>query len=79
MACSSNCTTGPHESYGACLRAKNIRHGDLMNGNVQKAADKNLDEYAKARSYGIQPKTTNPGDVQRAIRTSEKTGTAYQA
>lgn len=79
MACSSNCRTQDHESYGACLRAKNIKHGDLMNGNVQKAADKSLDAYEKARKYGIQPRSTRAADVQAAVQISEQTGKAFQA
>lgn len=25
MACSTGCTTGPHESWGACVRSKNLK------------------------------------------------------
>lgn len=80
MACSSNCRTGPHETYGACLRAKNLRTSALDGESLvtQKAADKTLDEYAKARSYGIQPASTRAHDVQAAVRVSEATGQAFQ-
>lgn len=79
MPCSSSCATQDHNTFGECLRAKNIQVGDLMNTGIQKAGSKNLDEYEKARKHGIQPKSTNPADVQRAVRISEKTGEAYQA
>jgi hypothetical protein len=79
MACASTCPTQDHESYGACLRSKGIQIGDLMNTKIQKAGSKNLDAYASARKYGIQPASTRPADVQRAIRASEATGKAYQA
>lgn len=84
MACSSGCPTQDHESFGACLRAKNLHTAYMQDwkgkdATAQKRADKNLDEYAKARAYGIQPKTTRPADVQRAVRISEKTGEAFQA
>jgi hypothetical protein len=80
VACSTNCRTGPHETYGACLRAKNLRTSALDGEALvtQKAADKTLDEYAKARSYGIQPKSTRAHDVQAAVRLSDATGQAFQ-
>ena len=80
MACSSSCRTQDHPTYGACLRAKNLRTQalDVEMSAQQKAADKTLDEYAKARSYGIQPASTRQHDVQGAVRISEATGTAFQ-
>ena len=81
MACSSSCLTQDHESWGACVRAKNLRTNALAPEMVgaQKSADKTLDDYAKARSYGIQPKSTRPADVQAATRISEHTGSAFTA
>lgn len=81
MSCSSSCRTQDHESWGACVRAKNLRTPALDGENLsaQRAADKTLDEYAKARSYGIQPASTRAGDVQAAVRLSEQTGAAVQA
>lgn len=79
MACSSSCPTpGAHASYGACLRAKNLRVAEV-DTSQQKRADRNLDKYADARKHGIQPESTRPHHVEQAIRISEKTGTAYQA
>ena len=80
MACSSSCRTQDHESWGACVRAKNLRTPALSVDmlTTQKAADKTLDDYAKARSYGIQPKSTRTHDVQTALRASEITGNAFQ-
>lgn len=80
MACSSGCRTQDHESWGACIRSKNLRTPalDVEMLSTQKAADKTLDDYAKARSYGIQPASTRAHDVQAAIRASETTGTAFQ-
>lgn len=84
MACASSCRTQDHESYGACLRSKNLKTAYMQewkgsDATVQKKADKNLENYRKARKYGIQPKTTNQQDVDFAIRQSDKTGTAYEA
>ena len=80
MACSSTCRTKDHPTYGACLRAKNLRTSALDGDTsvAQKAADKSLDDYAKARSYGIQPKSTRTQDVQAAVRISEHTGSAFK-
>ena len=85
MACSSSCQTQDHKTWGECVRAKGLRigyEGATLSGvdaGVQRAADKNLENYAKARKYGIQPKSTNKRDVDFAVRVSEKTGSAYQA
>lgn len=81
MACSSSCRTQDHESWGACVRAKNLRTTALPGEalSTQKSADKTLDEYAKARSYGIQPKSTRAHDVRAAVQLSDITGTAFQA
>jgi hypothetical protein len=82
--CSATCKTKEHETFGECLRAKNLKTAYMADwkgsdATAQKKADKNLDEYAKARSYGIQPKSTRPSDVQVAVRASDKTGTAFKA
>ena len=85
MACTSSCQTQDHVSYGECLRAKNLKvgwEGATLTGvdaGVQRAADKNLERYANARKYGIQPQSTNKQHVDYAIRKSDETGTAYQA
>ena len=81
MACASSCKTQDHESYGACLRAKNLKT-NALNPEVlsaQRSADKSLDRYANARKQGIQPRSTRPGDIDRAVRISNETGTAFQA
>lgn len=80
MACSSTCRTKDHPTYGACLRAKNLRTSALDGDTsvAQKAADKSLDDYAKARSYGIQPASTRPNDIKAAVRISDHTGSAFQ-
>lgn len=79
--CSSSCQSKDHETWGECVRAKNLKTNALNPEvlSVQKSADKTLAAYRKARKYGIQPKTTQARDVERAVRISDKTGTAYQA
>jgi hypothetical protein len=82
MACSSTCPTQDHESFGACLRSKNL-HTAYMGGGAdataQKNADKTLAAYANARKHGIQPASTRKADVDAAIQISDKTGRAFQA
>lgn len=82
--CSSSCRTKDHATFGECVRSKNLKTAYMQewkgkDATAQKRADKNLDQYEKARSYGIQPKTTRPADVQAAVRLSEQTGTAFKA
>lgn len=81
MACSSSCRTQDHASWGECVRAKNLRTPALSVEmlEVQKKSDKTLDDYAKARSYGIQPKSTRAADVKLATRISDQTGKPFQA
>lgn len=79
--CSSGCTTQDHASYGECMKSKGVRLPAIgIEGQaIQKKADKTLDEYAKARSYGIQPKSTRAADIEAAVRRSEQTGSAHIA
>lgn len=84
MACTSSCRTQDHESWGACVRAKNLKIEGCeshkgKDRTRQKKADKALDAYASARKQGIQPKSTRPHDIQTAVRKSDETGTAFQA
>lgn len=84
MACSSSCPSQDHASWGECVRSKNLKTAYAAewkgaDATRQKKADKNLDAYANARKYGIQPKSTRAADVQRAIQISDKTGQPFQA
>lgn len=79
MACSSSCSSGPHESYGACLRSKNLQVGDptahKFNQNVYRAQD----EYREARYAGLQPERVSRDAVRQAWKITEATGTPYRA
>lgn len=84
MTCSSSCKTQDHETWGECIRAKNLKTAYCQDwkgadATSQKKADKALDAYEAARKEGIQPKTTRLGDVRAAVEHSDKTGTAYRA
>jgi len=82
--CSASCLTQDHDSYGECLRAKNLRVAYCQDwkghdATRQKRWDKNLADYRTAREQGIDPKSTWPSDVQTAVEISEKTGEAFRA
>lgn len=84
MACSSSCKTQDHQSYGECLRSKNLKTAYMQDwkgadATRQKKADRELEAYADARRQGVQPKTTRRADTEYALKQSDKTGTAYQA
>lgn len=82
MACRSGCPSpGSHKSWGECARAANIKTNALQPEvlSAQRSADKTLDRYANARRSGIQPKSTRPADIERAVRISDQTGKPFQA
>ncbi len=85
MACSSSCLTpGAHETWGACVRAKNLKTAVSIPGkdydrSGQKAWDRRIDSYKAARAEGIQPASTRASDIQTAVKTSDATGTAFVA
>lgn len=85
MACSSGCLTpGAHKTWGECVRGKNLKSAVSIPGkdydrSGQKAWDRRIDSYKQARSEGIQPASTKSSDIAAAVKTSDATGTAYQA
>lgn len=73
-----------HETYGACLRAKNLRvaycqSSRNLDASAEKTKERELDLYAAARRQGIQPASTFTRDVRRALDASDATGTAFDA
>lgn len=78
MACSSNCTSGPHESYGQCLRAKSLRLGSL-NSPGEKQLQKELRMMDECKQYGVVPRTGKERDMVAALHSSEKYGRAFDA
>lgn len=84
MACTSNCPTQDHENWGACVRDKGLRVGWAASSQgldltTQKRWDKSLDSYRNARAQGIQPSSTRPDAVRRAVEISNARGEAFQA
>lgn len=84
MACSSSCPTQDHETFGACIRAKNLKSAVSIPGNgwdrsVQKDWDSEIAYYRSARAQGVQPSGTTRAQTERALKISEETGSPYQA
>lgn len=68
--CRTGCPSQDHGSYAECLRNTSYYIGDLKGTN--QAWDKNLDNYAKVRADGIQPKSCDPRDIAKAVKRSGK-------
>jgi hypothetical protein len=79
--CSSGCTTGPHSTYGECLRGKSLRVAYTgikgSDRTVQKKWDAELDSYRDAVSQGMQPESTKTRDIRAAVEWSNHHGVAY--
>lgn len=82
--CSTGCTTRDHETFGECLRAKQMKvaYCQSWKGHdytKQKAWDSELSAYRDARAQGVQPDGTTRPKVEAAMKASEATGTPFQA
>jgi hypothetical protein len=81
----TRCTCGEgHETFGACLRAKNIRvaycqSARNLDATAEKRKERELENYQAARRQGVQPASTFTKDIKHAMDVSERTGTAYDA
>jgi hypothetical protein len=80
VACSSSCPTpGAHETWGACIRSKNLVIADVETHERRKRVNNTLKEYRDARKSGLQPASTSRKDVRAAWAATEKTGTPFRA
>lgn len=77
--CSSSCLTQDHETFGACMRAKNLQlNPQLADTGRSKRWDRELQAYRDARAQGIQPSGTTMTKIRQADEISQKTGQAFQ-
>jgi hypothetical protein len=77
--CSSSCKTKDHETFGECMRSKNLQlNPNLSNTGATKAWDGELEAYRKARNQGIQPSGTTMAKIREAEEISQKTGRAFK-
>jgi hypothetical protein len=79
MPCSSGCRSQSHESYGACLRAKNLEVQPVEAHKFNRAQENDIKEYGKARRAGIQPATLSRADVEIAWKMTDKLGVPFRA
>lgn len=84
MPCTSGCRTQNHQSWGECMRAKNLRIAYTASAkgldlSAQKADDRELAMYESAVRQGIQPATTRMPDIQLAMEASESLGRPWDA
>ena len=82
--CRCTDTKVPHPTFGACMRAKNIRISYCQSAagldyTQQKRWDQGLTAYADARAQGIQPESTRRSAVDAAVRLSDARGEAFRA
>lgn len=79
MACRTGCPTpGAHASWGACLRAANIRIGQV-DATIQRKWDGELEAYRSARQQGVQPAGTSLAQTRVALDASDRSGRPYDA
>jgi len=82
--CCSTCTTKDHPNFGVCMRAKGVRtlYVAKTNGcdaDHVKKFDAEIAAYRAADRQGVQPDGSQMHQIDRAMRISEATGTAYQS
>lgn len=65
--CRTGCPTKDHASWGECARAANFHNAGTSGRDFYKQYDKGLNDYAYARSIGLQPETTMPVHVDKCL------------
>ncbi len=77
--CSTSCLTKDHQTFGECMRAKNLQlNPNLADTGRTKAWDGELEAYRNARRQGVQPAGTTKAKVEEAMRISDATGQAFK-
>jgi len=82
--CTSSCPSQDHESWGDCVKAKNLKVAYCQSSSGrdytrQKTWDRELDGYATARREGMQPRGTKRWHTDEAKRISDNNGSAFNA
>lgn len=80
--CSSGCPTQDHETYGQCLKAKNMAPlwiNPFNDYTAQKKWQADIDAYRSAHRQGIRPDGSSRKHVDAAVKWSEKNGKPYRA
>lgn len=79
MPCSSSCPTNDHQSWGHCVRSKNLQIADVGARLANASQTNAINQYVKAREAGLQPEGVSTRDVSAAWRETERTGVPYRA
>lgn len=76
----TRCTCGAgHQTFGACMRAKNLRIQDATYRSRETECQRDLSRYEAARREGIQPDSITRQAVDYALRRSDREGVAFRA
>lgn len=81
----TRCTCGAgHATFGACLRAKNIRVAYCQSASgkdatAQKKWDAELQAFRDANAQGIEPAGSSMRQIRAAVEASNATGEAFKA
>lgn len=81
----TRCTCGQgHATFGACIRAKNLKVAycaSWKNFDYTRAkkTESELDAYKSARDQGVQPAGTRLSQTRAALDTSDQMGAAFNA
>lgn len=62
--CRTGCRDGNHANWGECARASNM----TVRGDTTTMHQKDLNDYAYARSIGLQPATSSGADARKVMR-----------
>lgn len=79
------CTCGAgHKTFGACMRAKNIRVGYCRSASnldytAEKRNTRELSAYKAARDQKVQPAGTGLYQTQTALEVSDRMGRPFDA
>ena len=66
--CRTGCRTKDHATWGECARAARFYNAGAGKRDEYKKYDSELNDYARARQMGLQPKTTKRQDIDASLR-----------
>lgn len=74
--CTSTCETRDHNSFGECVRAKNVRQmwlgGTGPSMTDQRRFDRTNQDFRKAVADGLQPAGVSNGAIRAAYEAAER-------
>lgn len=82
MACRSGCRTKDHATYAECLRAASVQMPAVLTSplsSMYATTKRELSDYQRVRSHGIQPEGTTTAKIEAAVKATEMLGRPYNA